>query len=610
MKLALLAAISIVFACGARAQTLAEVVTHASEAAGVDALARHASSHAKLRVTLQGLSGVGERIEDLRGGRVVERFDLGVIRLAEGFDGETPWSIEGNNPARPEREVGAVAGAISAAYRRTLSYLTSRHPGRVELRGERSEGERRFAVLAIVPEHGRPFDLWLDARTWLPDRTIERDASDTITTTYSDWRHVDGVAVPFSVRESNGDAKYDTSIAIESISFGPARTPAEFAMPAPPSRDFGIAGGAPRATIPFELANNHIFAPVKLGAREVTLLVDTGGLNVVTPELARELGLETSGALEGRGVGDAKVDVAVTQIARVELGGAFLENQTFFVIPLGALSAVEGRPARGIVGYEVFRRFATHIDYARRELTLHDPAGFSYQGTGTAAPFVFDEHTPRIEAEVDGLRGWFDIDTGARSSLVLARPFVAKHALRPKYAPRFAAVTGWGVGGPTRADLTRASVLKIGPYAVREPVTHLSLQEAGSFAAEGFAGNIGGGVLRRFNLLLDYEHQRIWFEPNANFGEREIYDRSGLWLNDASHALEVIDVTPGGPGERAGVRTGDKIRAVDGVEIAPGDLLRLRARFRSEAPGARMRLELEAADGARREATLTLAEIV
>ncbi len=607
-------ALSSALLCGtahaAPASSADATLARARAALGGDALAAVASSHATLRVESQGLSGTAERSEDHRTGRFAMRIDLGVITLAEGFDGETPWSIDGNNPPRPERGVDRRAGAVSAAYRRTFSHLTRRLPGRVDALGARSEGERRFEVLAIAPEGGRAFELWLDAESALPDRVVEQSASDTLTTTYADWRRVDGVAVPFAIRESNGDAKYDTRLTLESIAFGGELAPAELAMPAPPPRDFGIAGDAPSTSVPFELSNNHIFVEVKLAGRALTLFVDTGGLNIVTPELARELGLAVSGEIEGRGTGDQKVDIGVTQIARVEIGDAFLENQSFYVVPLGSLSQVEGRPAPGVVGYEVFRRFVARIDYDEQQLTLSDPQRFTYQGPGVAVPFTFDDHTPRIEAEVDGLRGWFDLDTGARSSLTLAAPFAKAHDLEAKYAPRFTATSGWGVGGATRSRLARAKRLRIAELEISEPVTLLSLQQAGAFSATDVAGNIGGGVLKRFDLTLDYVHQRIYFEPNSQFAARDVFDRSGLWLNDLGDALEVMDVTAGGPAERAGVRVGERVRAIEGKPVGAGDLLRLRTRFRSEPAGTRVSLRIEGADGAQRELAISLEELV
>ena len=584
------------------------LLARAREALGGDALAALGTSRARLRIELQGLSGTGERSEDHRTGRAIARYDLGAIALAEGFDGEAPWSIEGNNPARVERGEDARAGAVSAAYRRTFSHLTNRLPGRVEALPSRSDTPE-MEGLRVTPEGGRPFELWLDRATWLPARVVERSATDTLTTSFSDWRRVDGVAIPFALRESNGDAKYDTLITVEAISFGAELAAPAFAPPAA-ARDFGIAEGAASARVPFELANNHIFAELKLDGRAVTLLVDTGGVNVVTPELAAELGIAAEGALEGRGVGEHKVDVGVAQIERLELGRAYLERQTFYVLPLEPLSAVEGRPVRGIVGYEVFRRFVAHIDYDGGVLTLHDPERFRPDRAGVAAPIAFDDHTPRIEAELDGLRGWFDLDTGSRSSLTLAAPFAAKHALRAKYAPRFSATTGWGVGGAARAELARAKRLRIAGFEVREPVTLLSQQRAGSFAASDIAGNIGGGILKRFDLTLDYANERIFFAPNSWFDAPDVFDRSGMWLNEGAGALDVMDVTAGGPGERAGIRAGERIRAIDGSALEPGDLSRLRARFLSAPPGTRIRLEVERADGSRSEVVVELAELV
>jgi len=590
--------------------SLTEVLARARAALGGDALAALEGSRAKLRFETQGLSGSGERIEDHRSGRFVERADLGVIRVAEGFDGTAPWSIEGNNPARVERGADAIAAALSDAYRRTFSHLTRRRAGELQALDERVEGERRFALVRVAPAGGRAFELWLDANTWLPDRVIEQSPTDTLTTTFGDWRRVGGVAFPFALRESNGDAKYDTRIAVESIELGAGADAADFAVPTPPPRDFAIANGAAFTGVAFELSNHHIFVPVKLAGRELTLLCDTGGLNIVTPALARELGLTVTGELEGRGGGEGKVDVGVAQIARVEIGDATLENQTFYVFPLDSLEAVEGRAAPGIVGYEVFRRFVTRVDYDDQRLTLHDPARFNYQGPGVAVPIAFDDHTPRIEAELDGIRGWFDVDTGSRSSLTLAAPFAKQHDLASKYHARFTATTGWGVGGPSRSQLARARSLRFAGVEVREPVAHLSTQAAGSFAATDLAGNIGGGILKRFDLVLDYANERIFFEPNRNFDARDVFDRSGLWLNDAGQALLVIDVTAGGPGERAGIRAGERVRSVDGANIAPGSLIPLRERFLRDPPGTKLELEIEAENGERRAVTLTLADLV
>lgn len=52
--------------------------------------------------------------------------------------------------------------------------------------------------------------------------------------------------------------------------------------------------------VPFELLNNHIYVKVRIdGKGPYLLLCDTGGANIVTPDLAAELGLKPEGALQG-----------------------------------------------------------------------------------------------------------------------------------------------------------------------------------------------------------------------------------------------------------------------------------------------------------------------
>jgi predicted metalloprotease with PDZ domain len=176
-------------------------------------------------------------------------------------------------------------------------------------------------------------------------------------------------------------------------------------------------------------------------------------------------------------------------------------------------------------------------------------------------------------------------------------------------APRFEAVTGWGVGGPARSLVARARELRLGEVIVSSPVTEISLQQKGSLVSPYVAGNVGAGVLKRFNITFDYGHQRMFFETNSNSAKPDVYDRSGMWLNRAGGALKVFDLTAGGPAESAGLKVEDRIVAVDGAPISEGSLVTLRKRFRTEAPGTRIRLSVESNQG-KRKVTLVLKELL
>jgi aspartyl protease/PDZ domain-containing protein len=588
----------------------ASLLARAKQAAGGEAVDRIRATNTHAKVKMGGLEGAAQSWEDVRTGSFRLEVQLGPASEAQGFDGTTAWSLD--SAKQPVKEEGDddLKGNADDAYRRTMGYwYPERWPGVIESLGQRDESGRKFDVLRITPKGGRPFELWLDANTSLIDRTIEKAETETHTTFYSDYREVQGAKMAFSLRITNGETRYDQLLTVESITINPVIDAARFAMPAPPAPDFAIAG-ASSATVPFELLNNHTYVQVKVnGKGPYRFLCDTGGENVITPELARALDLKTEGALQGSGVGEKSEDVALTKVDSVALGGVTLSRQVFAVAPLSDLSAVEGVEVNGLVGYELFKRFVVKVDYANSLLTFTLPTASADHTAGIVVPFRFNEHIPQVDGEIDGIAGKFDIDTGSRSSLDLEGPFIEAHNLSAKYQPKFEATTGYGFGGASRSAVSRASLLKLGSVEVRDPVTDLTLQKKGSLTSQYVAGNVGAGVLKRFNITFDYARQQLIFERNANDELRDNFDRAGWWLNMSEGGFEVLDVVPGGPAAEAGLKVGDRILAVDGKPAAQVSLPDLRVRLRSDAPGSKVALRI-ASGGTTREVTLTLRDLV
>jgi membrane-associated protease RseP (regulator of RpoE activity) len=308
-------------------------------------------------------------------------------------------------------------------------------------------------------------------------------------------------------------------------------------------------------------------------------------------------------------VGEKSEDVGLLTVDSLSVGEVTLGKQVFAVFALEPFGDIEGVPQSGLIGYEVFKRFVVGIDYEKSLLTLAEPSAFTYSGGGTAVPFQFDGQTPQVDGSIDGIPGAFSIDTGGRASLTLLAPFVEKHELRKRPGPKIEAVTGWGLGGPARGMVTRMKGLRLGSVDVGDFVVDLSLQTKGAFTDPYVAGNVGGGVLRRFNLVFDYGNQTIVFEPNARFGDPDLYDRSGMWVNRKGAEIVIVDVTAGGPAEAAGLKNGDRILAVDGRPVADVSLVDLRERFRTEPPGTEIHLRVKRGD-AENEVVLVLKDQV
>ncbi len=589
----------------------AELFSKVKQATGGGAWDAIRMNHVRATITTGGLRGTVESWEDVLKGRFVDSAVLGPVSQVQGFDGKIVWSQDSSLQAHREEGGDALEGTANEAYRRSLAYwYPDRRAGTLEYAGQQDSGGRSFHVIRITPRGGRPFDLWIDAASFLIDRIVEKQAIETRTTYLSDYRSIGDVKVPFAIRSTNGETRYDQIITVESVQFNQPVDEAKFSMPAPPPPDYAFTSGKTSTTVPFELLNNHIYVQVKLnGKGPFRVLCDTGGANIVTPALASSLGLKSEGALQGRGVGEKSEDVALTRVETVQVGDVTVKNQVFAVYPLASFESVEDVPQSGLIGYEFFKRFVVRIDYEASRLTFTEPAVFKYEGRGAVVPFTYNNRIPQVEGEIDGIPGKFDIDTGSRASLSLLAPFAERHKLRERYKTRIEAVTGWGVGGAARGQVTRAESLRLGSVQVARPVTELSLQKGGAFVDPYIAGNVGAGVLKRFNVTFDYSRQTIVFEPNARNSEPDVYDRSGMWLNRKGSGFEVIDVLPGGPAEQAALRPGDLILAVDGTG-ADGLLLPdVRSRFRSEVPGTRIRLSVRTGDTTR-EVVLTLKELV
>lgn len=129
--------------------------------------------------------------------------------------------------------------------------------------------------------------------------------------------------------------------------------------------------------------------------------------------------------------------------------------------------------------------------------------------------FEQDDRAPVLNGELDGipLRLW--LDTGSRNSLSLSSPFVRTHGLLEKYHASEEAVLGWGLGGPGRARPARFGVLRMGSIEVTGLVGDLSSTDKGALALADYGAILGGGVLRRFSMGIDYDTKRLHLVPNA-----------------------------------------------------------------------------------------------
>jgi hypothetical protein len=602
---------------------LGPVALHAADAAGVLERAKAASGGTRWddasswrgegTLASGGLRGEYQQTVDVRSGRSVVHYKLGTVEGAEGYDGRQAWERD------PGGEVSALDAPEAVRRARTEAWLEARaywFPqrgaatfGKVEAR---NVDGHRFDVFEATPKNGDTVALWFAADDGRLARVVQRAGQDTTTTLLDDYRDVQGLHLPFhSVTDKTDaagrtDPRRRSEVRLERISLDVAVADADFAMPqmAATAHIDDPSGGA---RIPFELINNHIFVDATINGKPARLIVDTAGANILTPAAAAKFGVAGEGKLSAAGNGEERTDYAVTRLDDLHVGAARLDHPVFFIVDLGQLPDVEGVPLDGLVGYELFTRFGTTIDYAHHEFTLVDADKFVPPAGAQPIAFDMDDRVPIVNATLGGLPARITIDTGSRSSLTLHSPFVRAHDLVAKYHAAPESVTGWGVGGAVRGRVARLPTLQIGDQRIDGIAGELFTGDKGSFANPDLAGNLGSGVLRRFTVAFDYANKKMYLAPNTDFGKPDAFDRSGLWLLKDGDRLRVTDVVKDSAAERAGLRVDDRIVAIDDDLVAKRTLAQWREQLRNSAVGSELRVRFERG-GEAKATTLTLAD--
>ena len=585
----------------------------AKQAMGGAAWDAIATWHETGKLSAGGLAGTYESWQDFATLHDASSFILGPASGSQGWDGRQAWTTDSTREVRIEEGGESVAQAIQDAYRSGYGFFfPDRLPSVREYAGKKQADGVECDVVKITARGAEPFEIWFDAKTHLITREVQLTGAQPHTFLMEDYARVDGLLVPRKIIDRVGnDPRFDTVTMTGTVALVAAQAPSRYAPPPPPPNSAQWPAGRDSVAIPFRLLNNHIYVEASIDGKPPRAFVfDTGATDVLDTGAAKRLGIAVEGALPSGGFGDKIEAAGLAKVKSVSLGGLTLTDQVFGTENFAAWIAVEGADLDGILGYEFAKRAVLTIDYAKRLMTFTKQDAFHPPAGVTGIPFTFDEHVPMVTGKLDGAGGEFEVDTGSRGALTLMAPFAAAHGLVAKYHADHSVTVGYGIGGPSKALLARAGHLTIGGVTIEAPVAEIVTDKGGVAESARTAGNIGGDLLKRFTLTLDYAHRTLWLEPNALAAQPEPFDRSGLWIARAPDGgIAVADVATGSAAAAAGLATGDEITSVGGRSAKDIALYDLREDFKS-AGGREFSLRVKSKGGGERTVALVLRDQV
>lgn len=558
------------------------VLAHAHAAAGGRNLDRFVFSRQAGNAVQGGAPLPFVTDADLRTGYFRQQLTVGPATILQGYDG-AEWSMQ-NGALSIVSLPSFVADAVTQAYLNSNAFLRADKRKTIVSGRKATIDKSAVDVLHVTPAGGSPADLYFDGTTYRLVRVVAYQAGGVDTTTYSNFQSIQGVPTAMKSVEVNPSGT-KTSVTLTSVRY--ATRPNLAALARPP---FVYRGNlTTTVSVPFQSdevgATDHLVVPVTLGTGQATMIFDSGGANFLVDTAAQRLGLKSAGDFAIGGVGSKEQMSQMAAVPIVDFGGAKLEHQNFVVTPLlyPLVHPRKGMVIDGLIGYEYLANYRVSVRYADGRIDIA-PFDAPPPSGGVTLPLLSDGGHAYVKARVDGVSGYYLLDTGNGGGVDLNGPFVEEHHLFANGGVKY--VSPGGVGGAVQTTETAAKTFELAGVTFKNVPVAIVRSRAGAFATHGVAGNLGARILSRFTVIFDYKAQTVTFIPNAGESEGFSPDRTGLSLNQSGpSAFEVLAVVPNSPAAAAGIAAGDKITGVNDTAVSSGlGLGDLRKFTRGEAP--------------------------
>lgn len=365
--------------------------------------------------------------------------------------------------------------------------------------------------------------------------------------------------------------------------------------------------------IKFQLIDNLIIIPVSVNGVELSFIVDTG---VSRPILFNMLNFSDSLKLKNleiaplRGLGtDGAVSAIRSKSNVLKVGKAINVNQELFVVFDDTINftPILGVPVHGIIGYNLFKDFIIEVNYRRKVLTLFNKNTYKYKKCKNCYDFELEFYNNKphmnasIQVEKEEIPIKLLIDTGGSDDLWLFED--DSLGIKPMRNAYFRDYLGRGLSGSVYGKRSKVEEIRLKDFKLEMVNTAFPDSIAVSLARsfKGRNGSISGGILRRFDLIFDYQDKKLTMKKNSNFDLPFEYNKSGIVLeqrgervvrelvkstmkdiygrtNESSTtvsvattyeiklipAYEVVVVRPNSAAYQAGIRVGDVVISING----------------------------------------------
>lgn len=323
--------------------------------------------------------------------------------------------------------------------------------------------------------------------------------------------------------------------------------------------------------LPFKYVQSFIIVELKLeNLIPVNLIFDTGAEHTIMFEKKWTDLFPNVYQREIRVIGSdlqQEIPALVTSPMGLSFGDQYSINTPLIVLKekINDISQVIGEPVHGILSAAIFNSYQIEINYKLRLIMLH-PSSKKISPSFTAVPIQIYKNKPYISTRIcisDTLSQVFNLllDTGASLSLMMYSDTTGNLQLPDKMIPGY---LGSGLGGVLNGYVGKINLLQFDTFKIQEVITHfLKIQTSiGRTESQSKAGLIGNHILDKFQLIFDYQNEKLYLKTTRNYKRKIDYDKSGMIVISGGldlNSFYIAHILQGTPAANAGLMENDQI---------------------------------------------------
>lgn len=293
--------------------------------------------------------------------------------------------------------------------------------------------------------------------------------------------------------------------------------------------------------VSFRLINNLIVIPVDINGQTLSFILDTGVNKTIIFNLSKNdsIGLLNPVKITLRGLGGGEpVDAILSKNNKMKIKGLVGYNESIYVIlkDFFDLSSKMGTTIHGIIGYNLLKNFVVKINYKSKKIDFYNSEKYSFKQCKRCEilPIQFYRKKPfvNIKVQLDTIGTSLTtvkmlVDSGGSDAIWLFENSKSEIQTPKRY---FNDILGEGLSGSILGKRSRIPKLKIGNFEIVKPTVSF-LDSMSTLNARKFKnrnGSIGGNILKRFTVWLDYSNKQIMLKKNGSFKTGFNYNMTGL----------------------------------------------------------------------------------